>query len=755
MKSFAMFTMLTGLFSFFVGSVGLAAPVDLTKETLYVREGFSAEWLHALPQEAEPGWVAIPPGERGERAVRVRELKLDGDVERSFFSLRHFQDKTYTFVTRFIADKKMVESGKVPGIHLASIGGNWEIFVNGRLVNRELHLRPDGGISTWRGMRDVFFPVDPRVFRPGENILAFRIIGNPTFNDTGLYQSSPYFIDEYRNIVDFNSESIPLAFIFLYLFFGLYHIFLYLNRKVERYNLCFGLFAVVLFIYLFLRTHTVYKFILDTGLVFRLELISLFMLIPLAGCFLELIIREKISIVTMVYGVFCAVLILLVPFAPLPFAFDVLRLWQATALLPVFYYAFFTIGYSFIMRVRERHRESTRSSRPETYRQSIKKTITGSVVGNLVIGVALLFTTTVFDIIDAVFLSLDLVLTRYGFFFFVIGTALILANRFIFLHKRIEILNTDLERKLSELDSANKTISVSEEKYRLLVEGTNEGIFSLGDDWSFTTANRAFMKQIGIHADDMGTLKFQDIVFEDPQEKSVLIRLVEKKLEEFIETRSPFNLKMKLKSSFAAEPREFNVRLEFITIEGKNEILGRATGVSEDSLMEYFISERQNFSIGNYLITAEEISHRLVRNVAKYMKPQQVSLLRIGLREMIINAIEHGNLEIGFEEKSIETMSDNYMEFISARQNDPAYLGRKVGIEFSLNPERVAYKITDAGGGFDHAKMIENIKCKVDSEMLAHGRGITIAMNIFDQVTYNNKGNQVLLVKRFGGVQTG
>jgi len=208
-------------------------------------------------------------------------------------------------------------------------------------------------------------------------------------------------------------------------------------------------------------------------------------------------------------------------------------------------------------------------------------------------------------------------------------------------------------------------------------------------------------------------------------------------------------MKMKLKSAFAAEPREFNVRLEFITIEGKNEILGRAASVAEDSLLEYFISERQNFSIGNYLITAEEISHRLVRNVVKYIDAQQVNMLRIGLREMIINAIEHGNLHITFDEKSIETMSDNYMEFIASRQKDPNYQGRKVGIEFSLNPERVAYKITDMGEGFDHVRMMEAIKNRVNSEMLAHGRGITMALNVFDQITYNRRGNQVLLVKRF------
>lgn len=749
MKPIRASVILAGLVLLSANSFAYAGRVDLTRETMYVREGFSAEWLHALPERGAPGWIEIAPSVSGERAVSVRDIGFDGKVERSFLSLRHYPDKTYTFVTRFHVGPGAIESGRIYGIHLASIGGNWEVFVNGRVVHRELYLSPEGAIRTWRGMRDVFFPLDPRILRAGENILAFRIIGNPAFSDTGLYQSSPYFMDEYEKIVDFNSEAIPLAFIFLYLFFGIYHVFLYLNRKSERYNLCFGLFAIILFVYLFMRTHTVYALIHDTGAVFRIELISLFMLIPLAGCFFERIINRSVSIVTKVYGAFNFLLILLVPFTTLPFVHDVLRVWQATALVPVFYYTFFTIGYTFVQRVRTRHSESIRASRPRSYLASFGQTLTGSVSGNILLGMIVLFATTVFDIIDSVYLSLDLVLTRYGFFFFVIGNSLILANRFIFLHSRIEKLNADLEKKLYELDAANKTISLSEEKYRLLVEGTNEGIFSLAEDWSFTTANRAFMKQIGIHADDIGTIRFQDIVYEDPEEKSVMIRLVERKLDEFMATRVPFNMKMKLKSAFAAEPREFNVRLEFITIEGKNEILGRAASVAEDSLLEYFISERQNFSIGNYLITAEEISHRLVRNVVKYLDAQQVNILRIGLREMIINAIEHGNLNITFDEKSIETMSDNYMEFIASRQKDPKYSGRKVGIEFSLNPERVAYKITDMGEGFDHVGMMDAVKNRVNSEMLAHGRGIMMALNVFDQITYNRRGNQVLLVKRF------
>ncbi len=72
MKSSIMLSLLTGVLSLFTVTIGFAAPIDLTKEILYVREGFSAEWLQVLPGEGEPGWLAIQPGHGGERASGVR-----------------------------------------------------------------------------------------------------------------------------------------------------------------------------------------------------------------------------------------------------------------------------------------------------------------------------------------------------------------------------------------------------------------------------------------------------------------------------------------------------------------------------------------------------------------------------------------------------------------------------------------------------------------------------------------------------------
>ena len=160
------------------------------------------------------------------------------------------------------------------------------------------------------------------------------------------------------------------------------------------------------------------------------------------------------------------------------------------------------------------------------------------------------------------------------------------------------------------------------------------------------------LKQISMQPNDVVGAEFFDIVYNDPEDQGLSMNLLREKISGFIDRKSPMNCKVRFKSAINNEPKEYQVRLEYIDIDGKNEILGKAVSVIEDSLMKYFVSERLTFVIGNYLSTAEEISQRLVRNCVRYMDQQEVNYLRIGLREMIITAIEHGNLNICFDEKT-------------------------------------------------------------------------------------------------------
>jgi anti-sigma regulatory factor (Ser/Thr protein kinase) len=56
-------------------------------------------------------------------------------------------------------------------------------------------------------------------------------------------------------------------------------------------------------------------------------------------------------------------------------------------------------------------------------------------------------------------------------------------------------------------------------------------------------------------------------------------------------------------------------------------------------------------------------------------------------------------------------------------------------------------RITDDGTGFDHKSFIQRADTDDSMMMLEHGRGITMARNTFDEVVFNEQGNQVTLRK--------
>ena len=111
----------------------------------------------------------------------------------------------------------------------------------------------------------------------------------------------------------------------------------------------------------------------------------------------------------------------------------------------------------------------------------------------------------------------------------------------------------------------------------------------------------------------------------------------------------------------------------------------------------------------------------------------------VGLMELFVNAIEHGCLGIGHSEKGRLLESGGLNAEIQRRRAMPAYADNQVVVEFDRDETALKIVITDPGEGFDHAAFIED-----DSgHDKKHGRGITMAKNCFDELSYHGSGNEV------------
>jgi len=717
--------------------------IDLTGEKLFLREGFSKAWTDELP--TGKGWKEVPASDTGKRHVRIVDQGLPGLPQRTSFSPFGADPREFTFVTSFKIKKGEARKPRVPGLYIKRIAFNWEIYINGRLIKSEMHRNKDGSLDRFCSYRNVLVDINPAYLKKGRNILAFRIVGDPTHVNTGLLSGGPYLIGDYEELERFRSETVILVLVFIYIFVGLYHLLLFYNRRSEQYNLFFGLLAIVISFYFFSRTHAIYTLMPDTALVVRMEFISLFLLLPAALFFFDYLLNSTVSLFSkVVLGVYTLLALAIVP-ASLTFSEDILLLWQGTAVFPLAYILWIT-SYDFYKARRDyiTRRNFTGNRLLLTLRM-----MGSQVSGNLLVGVIILFFTSIFDIVDARFFHIEILLSRYFFFIMVIGMTVLLANRFIYIHNEIEILNRNLEEKVEDLNQANIHVSHSEEKYRLLVEGANDIIFSLDEDLRFITANKALREQLKIDNEKIEGLEFYQLIYDEINEMGINSDFVRKKVEELQRKRKPVKFKTELISRQLKEPVVMQLKLQYINIEGKDEILGRASRESEDSLLKYFVAEKQKLRIENYLITADEVSRRMTRNLPKYCEERDADLVRLALREIIVNAIEHGNLEITFEEKTKSMMEGNYLELIESRQREALYRDRKITVEYMINSKSVIFMIVDGGTGFDFLEMIDENNDKANEEMLAHGRGIKMAQNIFDSVEFFGKGNQVKLVKNF------
>lgn len=114
-----------------------------------------------------------------------------------------------------------------------------------------------------------------------------------------------------------------------------------------------------------------------------------------------------------------------------------------------------------------------------------------------------------------------------------------------------------------------------------------------------------------------------------------------------------------------------------------------------------------------------------------------------GFVELLVNAIEHGNLEISCAEKRQLLMDGLWHARIQELLEDPRFATRTVRVQFERGEAgSVEFSIEDDGQGFDVAAVL---KRELEDNDTRNGRGIALArLMSFDELTYEGKGNRVI-----------
>ena len=116
--------------------------------------------------------------------------------------------------------------------------------------------------------------------------------------------------------------------------------------------------------------------------------------------------------------------------------------------------------------------------------------------------------------------------------------------------------------------------------------------------------------------------------------------------------------------------------------------------------------------------------------------------LQTTLMELLTNALEHGNCNISWEEKT-EFLKNggNMLELIDKKRNLPENLNKKIKISYFIGKDKSHFSIEDEGAGFDwKSRMVSG---DIPDFELEHGRGISLSRGLVSALHYNEKGNAV------------
>jgi len=125
----------------------------------------------------------------------------------------------------------------------------------------------------------------------------------------------------------------------------------------------------------------------------------------------------------------------------------------------------------------------------------------------------------------------------------------------------------------------------------------------------------------------------------------------------------------------------------------------------------------------------------------------QGGLIRVGtaLHECLINAMEHGNLELTSELREGEN-GEAYRKLVDERRQQQPYRDRRVLVVARFSGNEAVYVVRDEGLGFDPIKLPD----PTDPANLqkCSGRGLLLIRTFMEEVSFNETGNEITMIKR-------
>jgi CheY-like chemotaxis protein/anti-sigma regulatory factor (Ser/Thr protein kinase) len=172
-------------------------------------------------------------------------------------------------------------------------------------------------------------------------------------------------------------------------------------------------------------------------------------------------------------------------------------------------------------------------------------------------------------------------------------------------------------------------------------------------------------------------------------------------------------------------------------------------GRNQQRVWEGLTQSDLHFVLDNDPSLAPPLIGFLEEHAARLLACDRNELMRLGvaLHEALLNAIQHGNLELSSDLRQ-EGDEKAFRDLAGVRRQQSPYRDRRVRVHAQTSKSEALYIIEDEGPGFNVASLPD----PSDPANVGRigGRGLTLIRTFMDEVRHNEQGNRITLRKRCG-----
>lgn len=171
---------------------------------------------------------------------------------------------------------------------------------------------------------------------------------------------------------------------------------------------------------------------------------------------------------------------------------------------------------------------------------------------------------------------------------------------------------------------------------------------------------------------------------------------------------------------------------------------------SYEQLIECLTRTEFSFSLTNDPALIDPLVDLMQQMIEGVRLCGHIERVRVGvaLEQALLNAMYRGNLEISYDtmQEARERLMRGEADPVEARSAEAPYANRKVFFDANISPSEARFVVRDEGPGFD----TKLVPAAGDAKALERegGRGLILMRTFLDEVSFNERGNEVTLVKR-------